>query len=480
MSDKEVTKPYGLKNGTTLEEYPVVVVRSGTKVAVAKDLLGILQEVKRRMEYEETVTSISERFDVFPWDGAYALQEVLTRRYGWVNGVPTPNFFGSEPPQMIDVEVAPGIHKKVPSGRMSLPGIDGWLQTAAPRVKGKRVGFALGAQVKRKHEEAMAELFQEVREQLKAASIYRGQALRIRFRDDDNDVLAIPELALLDTAGISHDELVFSAAVEAAIETNIFTPLSRHQELARFGIPFKRGVLLAGTFGVGKTLAARVASRVAVEAGVTYIYCKRAAELADAVEFARQYQPAAVFCEDIDRAMAGERDEEMDELLNVLDGIDSKHTQVMVVLTTNAVERINPANLRPGRLDAVISVEKPDTAARVRLLQKYGAGVIAPKADLAKAAKELEGAIPAVVAEVVQRAKLSQLKFAPAGATSLQVTEQALVEAAETMKMQLQLLNGPVSGPNGHATLDSALQRHLGAMVEDIHGKLKGELDSRE
>lgn len=58
-----------------------------------------------------------------------------------------------------------------------------------------------------------------------------------------------------------------------------------------------------GTYGTGKTMAATVASRLAVDAGITYVYVPRADELSDAIEFAKQYQSPAcvIFCaEDIE------------------------------------------------------------------------------------------------------------------------------------------------------------------------------------
>jgi transitional endoplasmic reticulum ATPase len=238
------------------------------------------------------------------------------------------------------------------------------------------------------------------------------------------------------------------------------------------GIKFRRGVLLAGVYGVGKTLGAKVAAGIAVEKGITFIYCKRAEEFAEAVEFAIQYQPAVVFCEDIDRVLAGERSVKMDDILNIVDGIDTKAAEVMIVLTSNAPEAINPAGLRPGRLDAIINVLPPDAEAVVRLIKMYGAGMLATDLDLTKVAAKLEGSIPAVIEEVVKRSKLAALKDNP-DSNKIVVTELALEEAADTMEMQLALLNGPKDpiGHRGSITMKEILEPVVRETLSTVYGR---------
>jgi transitional endoplasmic reticulum ATPase len=191
------------------------------------------------------------------------------------------------------------------------------------------------------------------------------------------------------------------------------------------------------------------------------VYCPRADELADAVTFARQYQsPACVlFCEDIDRVTDGERDAEVDDILNIIDGIDSKSSHLIIVLTTNKLGSIEPAMLRPGRLDAVINVTPPDDHAVERLLRVYGGDAIRPDTDLAMASRALQGRIPAVIAEVINRAKLAQLRRQERGTKVSELSEDAIIEAANTMRAQLDLLDAQSSkGKPQVPTLDQALR----------------------
>jgi transitional endoplasmic reticulum ATPase len=268
----------------------------------------------------------------------------------------------------------------------------------------------------------------------------------------------MPEPKFLNTNDIREEDLIYASAVEQAIQTNLFTPIKRIPDCVANGIPVKRGVLLGGTYGTGKSLAAKVASKLAVDNGVTYLYVTRADELAHAISFAQQYQnPACViFCEDIDRAMNGERTEQMDDILNIIDGIDTKNSNIIVVLTTNDLDNINPAMLRPGRLDAVIDVLPPDAAAVERLIRLYGGPAIAADVDLTSVAKVLENRIPAVIAEVVKRAKLVELSHSPIGTIVTTITAQSLIDAAQTMEAQLALLYKERTAPP--VTLDSVMR----------------------
>lgn len=412
-----------------------LLIPNGMSTQEAIDLL------ERQRDYLEEEVEISRVFDAFPWDGANALAVGLKTKFGWAAAEGTPGFFGKRPPKMITIEVAFNSTIRIPWGRFSLPGVDGYIQTTASHKDG-RICFAIAGVVKRKDEATIEQLFDEIGEYLKVHSIYAGKAIKIRFRDDEGKLLEMPEPKFLATDHISRDMLVYSREVEEAISTNLFTPIERLNDCIANGIPVKRGVLLGGPYGTGKTMAATVASKLAVDAGITYLYVPHCDELADAIEFAKQYDRTAcvIFCEDIDRALNGERSVEMDDILNILDGIDTKASKIITVLTTNHLENINPAMLRPGRLDAIINVNAPDAEAVERLIRLYGVGTIAADADLKATGELLAGTIPAVIAEVVKRAKLVQLQLQAPGTKVENITGEAVYSAAQTMQDQIELL----------------------------------------
>src|SRR3546814_122561 len=226
--------------------------------------------IERRMAYEEEPTAFDEAYDYFPFDGANALNDVLVEKFGWAPATSTPSFWGDEPPRLISVEIAPGVFKQVPWGRFSLPNIEGHIETGVAR-KGNRYTFSLTASIRRKDEQTVRSLFAEVRRYLKSRSIYAGQAIKIRFRDDDGKVLKMPEPKFIDTSKIDPASLIYAADVQASVETTLFTPTSRVHDCLKNAIPVKRGVLLGGPFGTGQPMAGTVASRLAAAARVTYV-----------------------------------------------------------------------------------------------------------------------------------------------------------------------------------------------------------------
>lgn len=469
--EKEEQEQMGKTLDTAKEAVVVAdIVHSGEKMILPEgvSLRQARDLIERRMEYEEEEVDMSEAFNVFPWDGAYALDQVLRKMYGWSPAQATQSFFGPIPPKLINIDIGIGKKASVPWGQFSLPNIEGKVQTSVSRVQGRFV-FQIGATVKRKSEETVLRLFRELREYLKTGSIYQGKAIKIRFRDDDGDPLGMPEPQFMATDDVDESQLVYSREVMSAINTNLFTPIKRVKELQANGLPVKRGVLLGGTYGTGKTLAAKVASKYACQGGITFIYVSRADELADAINFGKQYQSPAcvIFCEDIDRAMSGERSVAIDDILNIIDGIDTKSANIMVVLTTNNLTSIEPAMLRPGRLDAVIDVKAPDAEAVQRLLRVYGVDAIGMDEDLTDVGEALDGKIPAVIAEVVKRAKLSQLALNQPGEPVTRLTSDALLEAATTMNMQLQLLAQADAGKPPAPALVQALQQ----VVKDATGE---------
>lgn len=461
MANKEAPK------GNTLADVPQTIAIAqlehyGDKLIIPEgmDLAEALELIERRQKYLEEDMAFAETFDFHPYDGANAINIVLERTFGWSCAEPTPGMFGPRPPALINVQVGPGEMRKVPWGRFSIPGCeDAWIATGVA-YDGQKVRFQIQGVIKRKYEDKVTKIFDGVREELQERSIYRGKAIKLRFKDDDGDTLDMPTPEFMDLTDVDEEMLIYSESVQRQINTNLFIPIERVQDCIDNGINVKRGVLLAGTYGTGKTLAAKVAAKKAVQTGNTFIYTPHADELNKAIEFALQYQSPAcvIFCEDIDRAIAGERTVQMDDILNIIDGIDTKTARIITVLTSNHLEEINPALLRPGRLDAVIEVTPPDARAVEKLIRAYGNGAIASSVNLDKAAALLEGNIPAVIAEVVKRAKIAQLARQAQGTKVTSLSEDAIIEAAESIKYQVDLLRRRAGEPpRALPTLETAV-----------------------
>lgn len=448
------------------------VVHYGEKI-ILPELMKIpdaIDILKRRNAYLSETTQLIEDFDVFPWDGANATRVVLEQKFGWA-----PSGRGS-PSVKVDIDHDKSIY--VPWGEFQVPTLEGATLTCGTGELDGHICFRLMCYVTHRDEETVKSIFKEIREYLKTGSIYRGKAIKLRFLNDRGQVLPMPEPKFLDVSKMTRDTLIYSEHIHDAIETNLFTPIERVKDILDNGMSVKRAVLLAGTYGTGKTLAAGVASHIAVENGITFLYVPRADELKMAIEFAKQYQSPAcvVFCEDIDRVTAGQRSVSMDDLLNIIDGVDSKRAHLIMVLTTNAIETINPAMIRPGRLDSVIEVTPPDAEACIRLIYHYAGAALAPETDLTAAGEALAGSIPAIIAEVVKRAKLAELKRIPKGQKVKDLSDVSIIEAALTMKGQQDLLGRLIAmnedkGPSLEDKLKESIADVVGEGLKIVTGK---------
>lgn len=444
--ETERSKSLAEVNGGDHATHVAQVINHGTQIRlpVGMSIPDAIVVLMARHDYLDKTVSMQETLDVFPFDGALALERVLNDKFGWSQATGTPTWFGEVPPALINVKTSVNEFVRVPWGQFAIMGVDGKISVGT-ELKDGRYRFKMVANIKRKDEATLQDIFNGVRQYLLESSLYRGKAIKMKFRDDKGEPLEMPEPEFIDVSKIDPKQLIYSKAVFDAIDTNLFTPIRRIQDCIANGIPVKRGVLLGGTYGTGKTLGAMVAAFYAVQSGVTYIYIPRARELAEAIEFAKQYSTPAcvIFCEDVDRTLSGERDEDMDEVLNLIDGIDTKAHNIIVVVTTNNLASIEPAMLRPGRLDAVIEVTPPDADAASRLLRFYGGPTINEDTDLAEAGEILSGNNAAIIQEVVNRAKLSQLRLNAPGVPVTDISAEALVEASLTMKNQIALLAGP-------------------------------------
>ncbi len=416
----------------------VEIVREGEQIIIPEEMTLKQARIwlERKEVEEEQEIAIDEIIEAFPLEGAYAFAKAIARKYGFSALVPTPGFFGSSPPVMIGVDTGVNESAQVPWGRVEIPNIAGYLETGIT-VKDNRMLFRIGGEVKQKHKFAIKDLANLTRKIVHDESIYRGKAIRVQFEKDPKKFNPRDCPKFIDTRQVKVEELIFSEDVKKAVNTSLFTPIEHTENCRKYQIPLKRGVLLEGPFGTGKTLTAYVAARKCVENHWTFIYLSKVEDLKTAIHFAKSYQPAVIFAEDIDRVMEeGERkeNEAVNEILNTIDGVDTKGMELIVALTTNHVDHIEPAMMRPGRLDAVISVRAPDQTASIDLVKLYARGRLDQKDDFTEVGNKLSGQIPAVIREVVERSKL-------AAVSRLKKGEELLLRAPDLEFAAIEMLN---------------------------------------
>jgi len=169
-------------------------------------------------------------------------------------------------------------------------------------------------------------------------------------------------------------------------------PLTNPDLFTRVGIKPPKGVLLYGPPGTGKTLLAKALAnnikakflKVVASAIVDKYIGESARIIREMFGYARDHAPAVIFMDEID-AIGGRRfsegtsaDREIQrtlmELLNQLDGFEVL-SQVKMIMATNRPDTLDPALLRPGRLDRKIEIPLPAESSRLEILKIHASKI---------------------------------------------------------------------------------------------------------
>lgn len=437
-----------------------IILPADPNVMTVKE--GIIS-LKRIEKAENQVYDVNEVVRCHFYDGMVALAMALKEIFGVAVAVKTPpkHFFDSEhPPQMVHVKTGPGIDDfiQVPYGRFKLPGIDdGFIETTQTKSRGIPM-LAIMGQVKAKDKKVVMRVVKEAQKFAKEHSIYRSASIILDKKNgiDKGGEIDFSEPLQFFDPSLGNEIPIFNAETEELINVAIMSPLQQTQRCRDENIPLRRGILFEGPYGTGKTLTAKQVATIANQNGWTFILVKSPQALKFSLEFAKLYQPCVVFTEDIDRVVKS-RNEGANDLINEIDGIVSKTDEIMTVLTTNFVEKIDKSMLRPGRLDTVVSIRPPEGETVARLIRFYAGELLDPKADLKSAVEKLSGSIPAAIAEAVQKSKLSMIYH-----DREQINGDDITTSAVGMENHMKLLDNANEGEN---EVDD-LSTQIGAIVK--------------
>jgi transitional endoplasmic reticulum ATPase len=230
----------------------------------------------------------------------------------------------------------------------------------------------------------------------------------------------------LTVGNLTLDDVGDMTEAKQALTEAVLWPLQHPDTFARLGVDPPRGVLLYGPPGCGKTFVVRALAST----GQLSVHAVKGSELMDKwvgasekavrelFRRARDSAPSLVFLDEVD-ALAPRRGQSFDSgvtdrvvaaLLTELDGIDPLR-DVVVLGATNRPDLIDPALLRPGRLERLVFVEPPDAAARREILRTAAKSIpLSADVDLDDIAAGLDGYSAADCVALLREAALTAMR----------------------------------------------------------------------
>jgi transitional endoplasmic reticulum ATPase len=276
--------------------------------------------------------------------------------------------------------------------------------------------------------------------------------------------ISLSDSGTLGSGGLTLDDVGDMVEVKQALTEAVLWPLRYPDSFARLGVQAPRGVLLYGPPGGGKTFLLRALAGT----GSLNVFSVKGAELLDKYvgeseravrelfRRAAEAAPALLFLDEVDALAprrggssdAGVADRVVAALLTELDGATPLR-EVVVVGATNRPELIDPALLRPGRLERLVFVPPPDAAAREEILRAAGRNIpLADDVDLPALASDMDGYSAADCTAVLREAALTAMR---GSLDATEVTAQHLAIARSVV--------GPSLDPVQVAELEAYAER---------------------
>ena len=274
----------------------------------------------------------------------------------------------------------------------------------------------------------------EIRAAVQEHNVFRGQVLSF-----DQEVFGHGETLLHfhRRPALGADQLILPPGTLAEVQRQV-VEVARHKDrLLAAGQHLKRGVLLYGPPGVGKTHTVRYLMSHLVDTTVVQLTGGAMHLIAEACSIARALQPAMVVVEDVDliaedRGMHPGQHPLLFQLLNEMDGL-AEDADVVFVLTTNRPDLLEPAlAARPGRVDQAVALDLPDTAARRALFELYRGSLEVDTSRLDDVLARTEGVTASFLKELLRRAALLGATRTP-GAGGLAVSAEDLSSALDEL-----------------------------------------------
>ena len=254
---------------------------------------------------------------------------------------------------------------------------------------------------------AGAEITARLRDLALEHNVYRGQVVsfgRAMFGYHQSSILRFHHRERLPAG-----ELILPRETFEDVRRQV-VGVARHRDALRAaGQHLKRGLLLYGPPGVGKTHTVRYLVGELTDTTIVQLSGDALSAIKQACSIARSLQPAMIVVEDVD-LIAQQRD--MYEggapllfmLLNEMDGLDDD-ADVVFLLTTNRADLLEDALAsRPGRVDQAVHIDLPDRDARRRLVELYRRTLDLDESRLDEVLDRTDGVTASFLKELLRRA----------------------------------------------------------------------------
>src|SRR6266550_186020 len=250
-------------------------------------------------------------------------------------------------------------------------------------------------------------LLAAVRRLMVELNVFRGQVLS--FGQSRIGFMGAGPVLFHARPNVGREELVFAPGVLESVERQILGIATHRDRLRASGQHVKRGLLLYGPPGNGKTLLVRHLLSRLTDHTVVLLTGWGMQMIEPASALARMLQPSVVVLEDVDlvamdRGMSPLGNPILFELLNQMDGI-AEDAEVVFVLTTNRADLLEAAlAARPGRIDLAVEIGLPDASALRRLIELFGRGLDLRLEHIDAIVAKTNGVAASLIKELMRKA----------------------------------------------------------------------------